>query len=261
MMNITKKLASVAVAGLALAATIAFAPAANAATPAEVVSSPMVGVADDGSFYYIPGEWSGDVTTLTVGWYSCPSAQLGAIGATADLLQQLTDAGCTFVSNDKTLSANTFDNVNSFAVIIETADDTTSAFMGNNLIMYDKNLGPIAYSAGVGALTQVRSLYFAGNSATLNAAARASLYTLISKIGMNNDVTITIDAYAAKGGSSTKNLALAAARARQIKFFFKHYGITSSFKIRTHIAKHSGAAGRKATVKVAIGMVIAPPMI
>jgi invasion protein IalB len=82
MMTNAKKLTSAIVAGLAVAATLAFAPAANAATPAEVVNAPSVGIADDGSYFYVPGEWSGDITALTIGWYSCPTPQYGAIGAT-----------------------------------------------------------------------------------------------------------------------------------------------------------------------------------
>jgi len=252
MLNNTKKFASTLVAGLTVAATLAFAPAANAATPAEVVLSPSISVADDGSFNYVPGEWTGDYTTLTVGWYSCPTAQLGAIGATADLLQQLTDAGCTFVSSGKSQPAETFDNISTFPVVIETADDTTSAFQGNNIIMYDKTLGPIAYNMRgfSGKAKASRTIGFAGKSATLNKSARAGLYSLLSKIGNGQKVVITVDAYAAKGGSSKHDQALAMGRARQVKSFFKKNGVAATFKLRSHTASVAGAAGRKASVKV-----------
>jgi outer membrane protein OmpA-like peptidoglycan-associated protein len=256
MLNNTSKFASALVAGLTVAATLAFAPAANAAAPAEAVYSPSISVAEDGSYNYVPGEWTGDITTLTVGWYSCPSAQLGAIGATAELLQQLTDAGCTFVSNDKVLPAETFDNVATFAVVIETADDTTSAYMGNNLVMYDKSgIGPVAYNMrGVSGTAETRTLYFDAGSAAINAKTRSGLYGLVSKIGSLTPASITINAYAAKGGSAKNGRALAKARARAIRAFFARQGITGPFKIHTHVGKASGAAGRRAIVKVDLGI-------
>ena len=255
-MNI-KKFAPLAVASIALAATFSFAPAANADTPAESVYAPSFSVADDGSYNYVPGEWTGDVTTLTVAWYSCPVAQLGAIGDAAELAQQLADAGCTQVSTDKSVPAETFDNVNSFPVIVEIANETAAAFMGNSFIMYDKGVGPIAYNyRGQGANT--RTLFFGGNSATLNAKSRSALYALLAKVGSTASAAVTIDAYAAKGGSAAKNASIARGRARQIMFFLKKYGVTGPFKIKLRTSTLTGAAGRKATVKLDIIEAIAP---
>lgn len=255
-MNI-KKFAPLAVASIALAATLSFASASNAAAPAEVVSSPAFTVADDGSYNYVPGEWSGDVSTLSVAWYSCPTAQLGAIGDAAELAQQLTDAGCAQVSTEKVVPADTFDNVYSFPVIIEIANETTAAYMGNSYIMYDKGVGPIAYNyRGQSALT--RTLFFGGNSATLNAASRSALYGLLGKVGSTANASVTINAYSAKGGSASKNASIARGRARQIMFFLKKYGITGPFKIKLHTSSVAGAAGRKATVKLEIIEAIAP---
>ena len=246
-----KKLTSAIVAGIAIATSIAFAPGAQAAAP-EVVNSPSISVADDGSYNYVAGEWTGDIVNLTFGWYSCPTPQLGSIGATADLLAELNAAGCTYVSAEKTLPADTFDNVSTFPVIIETADDITSAYMGNSFIMYDKSTGPIAYNfrGATGKVKAGRSIEFAGKSATLNKSARAGLYALLSKIGNSKQVVITVDAYAAKGGSNAKNTALANARARQVKSFFKKNGVAATFKLRSHTSKVAGAAGRTAKVQV-----------
>ena len=248
-MNI-KKLAPLAAVAIALAASISFAPAAQAANPAEVVFSPSISVAEDGSYTYVPGEFSGDVSTLAVAWYSCPTAQLGAIGDATELAQQLTDAGCSQVSTDSTVPADTFDNITSFPVIIEIANETTAAYMGNSFIMYDKGVGPIAYSFSGASLA--RTIYFAGNSATLNSASRAALYALLSKVGSTSTAVVTINAYAAKGGSAAKNAAIARGRARQIMFFFKKNGIYGPFKIKLHTSTVSGVAGRKATVKLQV---------
>jgi hypothetical protein len=245
-MKINKILPAV-VASIFLASTFSFTQSAQAADPVEVVGSPSISVADDGSFNYVPGEWSGPVSTLTVAWFSCPSAQLGAIGALVDLTQQLTDAGCTQVSTDKTLPDSTFDNVSTFPVVLEVADGSAAAFMGNSFIMYEKGVGPIAYSA-LGGAPLAKTVYFGGNSATLSAKSRSALHGLLRNLGNTSGTRVTINAYASKGGSASKNAAIALGRARQIMFFLKKKGVSGSFKIKLHTTAVSGAAGRKASV-------------
>ena len=250
----TNKFAALVIASIVSVASLSFAATAQAADAPVAINSPSFSIADDGTYNYVPGEWSGDVTSLTMAWYSCPSAQLGAIGDATELTTQLTDAGCTFVSSEHTLAADTFDNVSTFPVVIEIANETSAAFMGNNFVMYDKSLGPIAYSAAPqAAVVATRTLHFSGNSAYLNAESRSALKALLAKVTKTSKVTITIDAYAAKGGSAAKNHAIARGRARQVMFFFKGHAITATFKINLHISKLTGVAGRKATVKLAIG--------
>ena len=255
----TNKFVSLTIASLVAFTSFSFASTAQAADPAVVVTSPSFSVADDGTYTYVPGEWSGEVTTLTVSWYSCPTAQLGAIGDATELAAQLTDSGCTFVSHDTTLAADTFDNLTTFPVVMETANDTSAAFMGNNFVMYDKSVGPIAYSAAPQAAVVVaRTLYFSGNSATLNAKSRAALNALLAKVGKSSKVVVLINGYAAKGGSAAKNHSIARGRARQVMFFFKRHAIAATYKIRLHTSKVSGAAGRKATVQLSITSAASP---
>ncbi len=230
--------------------SFSFASAANADTPVELVFGPQVGIAEDGSFYVIPGEFSGDVTDITTTWFSCPTMQLGAIGDAAELTQQVADAGCVEVSTDKSLLADAFDYETTFPLLLQVANGTVAAYQGTTIVMYDKGVGPIAYNQRGASTVLSRTLHFAGNSATLNASARAGLFGLVSKLGKASHVVLTIDAYATKGGKAAKNIALARGRARQVMFFFKRKGINATVKIRTHVASVATAAGRKAIVKV-----------
>lgn len=246
----TQKIVAVVAGFAAMLGSFSVATSANADTPVELVFSPQVGVAEDGSFYVVPGEWAGDVTDLTTTWFSCPTMQLGAVGDAAELTQQIADAGCVEVSTDKSLLADAFDFETSFPLLLQVVNGSVAAYQGTTIVMYDRGGGPIAYNQRGTSTVLSRTLHFAGNSATLNAKARAGLFGLISKLDKVSHVVLTVDAYATKGGKAAKNIALARGRARQVMFFFKRKGINATVKIRTHVASVAGAAGRKAIVKL-----------
>ena len=246
-----KKIVPAVIASIFLAGSLSFADSARAADPATVVNSPSISVGEDGSFNYVPGEWSGEVSTLTIAWFSCPSAQLGAIGPVADLTQQLTDEGCEQVSTDKSLPESTFDNLTTFPVVLEVANGDSAAFMGNNFIMYERGGVPLAYNS-LGQRPLLSTLHFGGNSSTLTAKSRSDLRGVLRNLGHKPAARVTIDAYAAKGGSASKNAAIARGRARQIMFFLKKKGVSGSFKIKLHTSAVSGSAGRKALVQFKI---------
>lgn len=243
-----KKIVPAIIASIFLAASLSFAESAQAADPATVISSPSISVGEDGGFNYVPGEWSGEVTSLTIAWFSCPSAQVGAIGAVADLTQQLTDAGCAQVSTDKSLPASTFDNLTTFPVVLEVANGDSAAFMGNSFIMYERGGVPLAYSS-FGQRPLLSTVHFGGNSATLTAKSRSELRGVLRNLGTTSGARVIINAFAAKGGSASKNGAIARGRARQIMFFLKKNGVSGSFKIKLHTSTVSGSAGRKALVQ------------